>query len=55
VISLSPFVNTGLIIEYFNLLENTPEERERHLLKIYVKEEIIKGTLIFRILIGISS
>jgi len=53
VISLSPFLNFGLIIENFYLSGKTPEERD--LLQIYVKEEMIKGALIFRILIGISS
>jgi hypothetical protein len=51
-ISLYPFLNFSLIIEDFNLLGKTPEERD--LLQIYVKKEIIKGVLICRILIGIS-
>ena len=51
--SLSPFLNSGLITEHFNLSGKTPEERD--LLQIYVKGEMIKGALIFRISIGISS
>ena len=52
-ISLSPFLNISLIIENFNLSGKTPQDRD--LLQIYVKVEIIKGALIFMILIGISS
>jgi len=53
VISSSPFLNTGLIIENINLLEKTPKERD--LLQRYVKVDMIKGALIFRILVRISS
>jgi len=53
VISSSPFLNTGLIIENFNLSEKTPKERD--LLRRYVKGDMIKGALSFRILVGISS
>jgi len=53
VISSSLFLNTGLILEKLNLSEKIPKERD--LLKRYVKGDMIKGTLIFRILAGISS
>jgi hypothetical protein len=53
VIGLSPFLNTGLIIKYFNLSGKTSKERD--LLQIYVKGEMRKRALVFKILIGISS
>jgi hypothetical protein len=52
VIGLSPLLNTGLIIKYFNQSGKTSEERD--LLQIYVKGEM-KRALVFKILIGISS
>jgi len=42
-----------LIIAYFSLSGNTPEER--NLFQIQVKGEMIKGALSFKILMGISS
>jgi len=48
VISLSPFFNIVLSIENFGLSGKTPKERD--LSQMYVKGEMIKGTLIFRIL-----
>jgi len=53
VINSSPFLNTGLIIENFNLSEKTPKERD--LLQRYVIVNMIKGSLTFRISVGISS
>jgi len=52
VISLSPFLNIGLIIEYFNLSGKMSEERD--LLQVYVKGEMRKRALVFKILVGIS-
>ena len=52
-ISLSPFFNIVLSIENFSLLGKTPKERDS--LQIYVKGEMIKGALIFRILTGSTS
>jgi len=53
VISLSPFLNIGFIIEYFNLSGKTSEERD--LLQIYVEGQMGKRALVFKMLIGISS
>jgi hypothetical protein len=53
VISLSPFLNIDLILENFNLSGKTPEDKD--LLQKYVKGKMIKGALIFMILIGVSS
>jgi hypothetical protein len=50
---LSPFLNTGFTTENFNLDGKIPDERD--LLQIYVKGEIIKGALIFNILVDIIS
>jgi hypothetical protein len=52
VISLSPFLNISLITENFNLLGKTPKDRD--LLQKYVEGKMIKGALIFMILIGVS-
>ena len=41
-INLSPFLNTGLITDNFNVSGKTP--KERYLLQINVKGEMIKGT-----------
>ena len=49
-ISLSPFLNIVWITKNFSLSGKTPEEGD--LLQIYVKGEMIKGALIFRILAG---
>jgi hypothetical protein len=53
VVSLYPFLNIGFIIECFNLLGKTTKERV--LLQTYVKGEMRKRALVFKILIGISS
>jgi len=50
VISLSAFFNIVSSIETFSLLGKTPEERD--LSQMYVKGEMVKGALIFRILTG---
>jgi len=51
--SLSPFLQTSLIAAYFSLSGNTPEERG--LLQIWVKGQMIKWVLNFRIFVGVSS
>jgi len=50
---LSPFLCSGVIIDYFNLVGKTPEFRD--VLIIRHKGELIKGALAFSILVEISS
>jgi hypothetical protein len=50
---VSPFLYIGLTSEYFNLSGKIPVESI--LLHIYVKGDIIKGLIIFRIFVVISS
>jgi hypothetical protein len=50
---LSQFLKIGLIMAYFSLEGKVPDIID--LSKIYVKVELIKGALIFKILVVISS
>jgi hypothetical protein len=50
---LSPFLNTGFTIENFNLFGKIPDAQ--YLIHVYVKGELIKGVLYFKILTDISS
>jgi len=50
---LSPFLCNGFISENFNREVKIPDESD--LLHMYVREDVIKGVLTFRIFIGIPS
>ena len=50
---LFPFLCTGIISENFNREGNIPDESD--ILHIYVKGDVIKGVLIFKIFVGIPS
>jgi len=50
---LSPFLCKGFISENFNQEGKIPDESD--LLHMYVREDVMKGVLIFRIFIGIPS
>ena len=48
---LSPFLSKGFILENFNQKGKKPEESD--LLHMYVRGDVMKGVLTFRIFIGI--
>jgi hypothetical protein len=53
ILSLSPALKIGITVEYFSLHGKEPNSRD--LLKMYLREELIKGALHLRILTEISS
>jgi hypothetical protein len=50
---LSPFLSKGFISENFNQEGKIPDESD--LLRMYVRGDVIKGVLAFRIFVGIPS
>jgi hypothetical protein len=51
ILSLSPVLKIGIIVEYFNLDRKEPNSRD--LLKMYVRGELMRGAHHLRILIEI--